>query len=102
MGILKEAFASDPLPEAAPPKQHEGISTTLQHSLRQLGILSVVGGVIGGLASAILGGYPTAAGFLVLGEAIGEGIVFCALFYALAAIVDALRTIAANVTPPTP
>jgi len=39
MGILKEAFASDPLPEAAAPKQHEGISTTLQHSLRTLGIL---------------------------------------------------------------
>ncbi|THD09692.1 hypothetical protein [Metallibacterium scheffleri] len=102
MGILKEAFASDPLPEAAAPKQHEGISTTLQHSLRTLGILSVVGGVIGGLFNAIEFANQTAAGFLVLGEAIGEGIVFCALFYALAAIVDALRIIAANVTPPAP
>jgi hypothetical protein len=101
MGILKEAFASDPLPEAAAPKQHEGISTTLQHNLRQLGVLSVAGGVIGGFGSA-LPSTQTAAALLVWAEGIGEGIVFCALFYALAAIVDALRTIAAKLNPPTP
>ncbi|WP_297926385.1 hypothetical protein [Metallibacterium sp.] len=101
MNILKEAFASDPLPPAAAPEPRDGIKTAMQTTLRNFGVLSVVGGVIGGMFNAIQSGNQTAVGFLVWAEWISEGIVLCVLLYGFAAVIDALRIIAARLTPPT-
>ncbi|MDE1988900.1 MAG: hypothetical protein KGI82_00390 [Betaproteobacteria bacterium] len=100
MNFLSELFASDPLPET-PPKAapvatqaSPRIDDRLQTTLRQIGILAIIGGIAGGFWNATQ--YQTDIGFLFWAENIGEGIVLCVVLYALAAIVDALRVIAAN------
>lgn len=73
---------------------HTKVRDGMQTTLRQLGILAIVGGVAGGFWNATQ--YRSNIGFLVWAQDIGDGIVWCVLLYALAAIVDALRVIAAN------
>lgn len=74
--------------------RHAKVNTRMQNALRTLGVLSVIGGVIFGMAAGIQ--YGNDMGLLVWAQDIGEGIIWCVLLYALAAIVDALRVIAAN------
>lgn len=66
----------------------------LQTNLRQLGVLAIIGGVVGGFWAA--NQYRSDIGGLIWAQYIGEGIVVCVVLYARAAIVDALRVIAAN------
>ena len=74
--------------------RHTKVRDALQTTLRQIGILAIVAGIGGGLWNAWQ--YRSDIGFLVWAQDIGEGIIWCVLLYALAAIVDALRVIAAN------
>lgn len=82
------------------PENHRYIRSGLQDALRVVGVLSVFGGVIAGGAQAFE--VQTDYGFLVWGDAIGAGIVSCLVLWATAAIIDALRIIAAHSLPPTP
>ena len=74
-------------------RRHRVIYSGVQFNLRALGILSLFSGFFAGVGNAMQ--YRSDTGFFVLAEGIGDGIVWCVLLFALAAIVDALRVIAA-------
>ncbi len=76
------------------PGNHRHVRDGLQYYLRVMGVISVIGGVIGGAAQAFA--VQTDYGFIIWADAIGAGIVSCLLLWGLAAIIDALRVIAAN------
>ena len=83
-------------PGAAPPypNNHRNVRDGLQYYLRVFGVFGVIAGVIGGFAEAAQ--VQTDYGFIIWGDAIGAGIMSCLLLFVAAAIIDALRVMAAN------
>lgn len=81
------------------PNNHRRVRDGLQHFLRVIGVLSVFGGGISGVVIASIEA-PDASqagtAYMLIAGSLGSGIFTCLVLWGLAAIIDALRIMAAN------